>query len=131
LGGEPVSWASKKQSTIALSSTKVECMACTHATKEVLWLRRFSGEVGYMQENTTLILRDSQGSLALLKSPVHHLCTMHIDVQFHFVREHMASNEVLFDYCSIKEMAANIFTKAVPRDQFETCRSKLGLVYHK
>jgi hypothetical protein len=116
LGGAPVSWGSKKQSTIALSSTKAEYMACTHATKEVLWLRRFLGEVGYMQKSTTLILSDSQGSLALLKSLVHHLCTKHTDVQFHFVREHIASNEVFFDYCSTKEMATNIFTKAVPRD---------------
>jgi len=131
LGGALVSWASKKQSTIALSSTKAKYMACTHATKEVLSLRRLLGEVGYMQKNATLILNDSQGSLALLKSPVHHLRTKHIDVQFHFVREHIASNEVLFDYCSTKEMAANIFTMVVPRDQFETCRSKLGLVYHK
>jgi hypothetical protein len=116
LGGAPVSWASKKQSTISLSSTKAEYMACTHATMEVLWLRRFLGEVGYMQKNTTFILSDSQGSSALLKSLVHHLCTKHIDVQFHFVREHIAFNEVLFDYCSTKEMAAYIFTKAVSRD---------------
>ncbi len=46
LGGAAVSWASNKQSTVAFSSTKVECMACTHATKEALWLRRFLHEVG-------------------------------------------------------------------------------------
>jgi hypothetical protein len=106
-------------------------MACTHATKEVLLLRRLLGEVGYMQKNATFILSNSQGRLALLKSPVHHPRTKHIDVQFHFVREHIASNEVLSDYCSTKEMAVNIFTKVVPRDQFETCKSKLGTVYHK
>jgi hypothetical protein len=63
----------------------------------------------------------------LLKNPVHHLHTKHINVRFHFVREHISSGEILFDYCSMKEMATDILTKAIPKDQFETHTSKLGL----
>lgn len=65
--------------------------------------------------------------MALLKNPVHHPHTKQIDVQFHFVREHISSSEILFDYCSMKEMATDILTKAIPEDQFQTPMSKLGL----
>jgi hypothetical protein len=77
---------------------------------------RFLNEVAYMQKNATFIFNNSQGSLGLLKNPMHHLRIKHINIQFHFVREHISSSEVLFDYYSMKEMATNIFTKEIPID---------------
>jgi len=56
------------------------------------------GEVGYMQKNATFTLNNNLRSLALLKNLMHHLCTKHIDILFHFVREHINSNEVQSDY---------------------------------
>jgi hypothetical protein len=93
-GGTIVFWASKKRSIVALFSIEAKYMTCIHAMKETLWLKRFLVEGGYIQKNATFILNDTQGSLALLKNLVHHLCTKHIDIQFHFVREHISSNEV-------------------------------------
>jgi hypothetical protein len=97
-------------------------MVCTHVTKKALWFIRFLGEVGYNQKARTLIFYDSQGNLALLKNPIHHLRTKHIDIQFHFVKEHISSNELLFEYCPTYDMVTNIFTKAIPRYQFVACR---------
>ncbi len=91
-------------------------MVCIHATKEALWLRRFLNEVAYTHKNATFILNNSQGSLDLLKNPMQHLRIKHINIQFHFVREHASSNEGLFDYYSSKEMATNILTKLIPID---------------
>jgi hypothetical protein len=85
-------------------------MVCTHVAKKALWFIRFLGEVGYNQKIGTLIFYDSQGNLALLKNPVHCLCNKNINIQFHFVREHISSNELLFEYCSTYDMVANIFT---------------------
>jgi hypothetical protein len=106
-------------------------MACTQATKEALCLRRFLGKVGYKQEKPTLIFFDSQGSLASLKKLVHHFHIKHIDIQFHFVKEHIFSNKVEFQYFPTKEMTIDIFMKGIGRDKFKTCRSKLGLIHLK
>jgi len=64
----------------------------------------------------------------LLKNLVHHSRTKHMDIQFHFVKEYICCNNVEFQYCSMKEMIAYLLTKGVFRDQFETCKSKLGLI---
>jgi hypothetical protein len=68
------------------------------------------------KKNATFIFNNNQGSLALLKNLMHHLCIKHINIQFHFVKEHTSFSEFLFDYYSTKEMAINILTKAVPID---------------
>jgi hypothetical protein len=62
---------------------------------------------------------------------MHHSRTKHIDIQFHFVREHISSNKVEFHNLPTEEMIADIFMKGVSKDKFETCRSKLGLVHLK
>jgi hypothetical protein len=64
----------------------------------------------------------------LLKNLVQCSCTKHMDIQFHFVKEHICCNNVEFQYCSTKEMTTYLFTKGVFRDQFETCKNKLGLI---
>jgi hypothetical protein len=87
-------------------------------SRENLWFIRFLGEVGYNQKIGTLIFYDSQGNMALLKNPINRLHNKNIDIQFHFVREHISSNELLFEYCLNYEMVANIFTKAILRYQF-------------
>jgi hypothetical protein len=64
----------------------------------------------------------------LLKNLVHHSCTKHIDIQFHFVKEHICCNNVELQLCSTKEMTTYLLTKGVFRDQFETYKNKLGLI---
>jgi hypothetical protein len=71
---------SKKQATIALSSMEVEHMASIQVMKNVIWLRKFMGEVGYKQEKPNLIFTNSQRSLTLLKNLAHHSHTKHIDI---------------------------------------------------
>ena len=127
-GGGAVSWKSKKQPTVALSTTEAEYMAATQATKEAIWLRRFLQEIGLQQNGPTPIHSDSQGSIALIKNPVHHARTKHIDIQHHFVREKCESEEVEFIYCSTAEMAADVLTKGLLRVNHEKCMSMSALV---
>src|SRR5579859_6948889 len=86
LVGGVVSWSSKKQGSVALSSTESEYMTLLHALKELIWLHRFLREIGYDISNQNIIYCDSQSAIALSHNPEHHAHTMHIDIQYHFVR---------------------------------------------
>ena len=75
-----ISWSSKLQLSLSLSSTEAEYMACTHATQEAIWLHQFLDQLGYCQKNLTQLLGDNQGAIALAKNPGNHLCTKHIQL---------------------------------------------------
>ncbi|CEG49080.1 gag-pol polyprotein [Plasmopara halstedii] len=83
-----ISWRSKKQQSVALSSTEAEYMALSEATQEAVWLKVFLCELGEMTPNDSVrIFEENQGSIALAKNPEFHKRTKHIDIRYHFVRE--------------------------------------------
>ena len=96
-----VSWSSKQQATVALSSTEAQYMALTQACKEAIWIRRFMGEIWTIKNGNTsghpppiTIFADSQGSIALAKNPEFHSRTKHISIQQHFVRAKVEEGQV-------------------------------------
>jgi len=125
LSGGLISWSSKRQSTVALSSTEAEYMALTHTTKEAVWLRTLT-ELGFEQVTTTLY-EDNQSSIALAKNPVHHARTKHIDIQYHFIREKINSSDVELVYLPTEDMVADALTKPLPRPKFERLVGMMGL----
>jgi hypothetical protein len=128
MGGGATSWSSKRQPTIALSTTEAEYMASTQATKEAIWMTKFMKELGYMKEKKAMVIRcDNQGAISLTKNPTQHARTKHIDVQHHFVRERVENGEVTFEYCSTEEMVADVLTKALPKERHYKLISMFGL----
>lgn len=127
IGGGHVSWSSKKQPTVATSTVESEYMAAANATKEAIWLRYLLTDLGHPPVAATVIRADNQGCIALSRNPVAHSRAKHIDIWHHFIRERVAMNEVDLQYCSTKDMIADIFTKALPRDTFEKFRAALGV----
>ena len=99
IGDGAVSWSSKRQPTVALSTTEAEYMATTQAGKEALWYRSFLEDIGISQHTPTIIHNDNQGSLSLAKNPVFHTRTKHIDVQHHFIRELVEEGKVGLVFC--------------------------------
>jgi hypothetical protein len=87
VAGGCISWSSKKQLTIALSTVEAKYMAASNATKEAIWLRVLLTDLGYSQPTATLIHTDNQGCIALARNPVSHSCAKHIDIWHHFIRE--------------------------------------------
>jgi hypothetical protein len=86
--GGAISWSSKRQPTIAFSTTEVEYMANTQATKEAIWITKLMMNLGYMEEKKMMVIRcNNQGAISLTKNPTHHARTKHIAVQHHFVRQ--------------------------------------------
>jgi hypothetical protein len=127
LGGALVSWNSKLQATVALSSTEAEYLALTAAVKEALWIRTFLHDLGIIDIKETPIFSDNQGCLALAKNPVYHGRTKHIDVRHHFIRDNIEKGDIVVDYCQTDHMPADLLTKPLARTKFEEHKAKLGL----
>jgi len=86
IGGRAISWSSKRQPTIALSTMEAEYMENTQATKEAMWITKLMMDLGYMEDKKVMVIRcDNQGAISLTKNPTHHARTKHIDVQHHFI----------------------------------------------
>ena len=126
LGGGAVSWLSKKQSTVALSSAEAEYVALSQAAQECTWLQRLLSDLG-MDTTPTVIHEDNQGAIAIAKNPVDHSRTKHIDIRYHYIRECVQNGQIQLKYCPTDEMKADILTKPVPRQKCEYLRREIGL----
>ena len=127
MGNGAVTWSSKKQGVVALSSTEAEYIAQTHAAKELIWLRTFLGEVSSKFTQPTTLHCDNQGAIALSKDNKFHARTKHIDIRYHFIREAVENNKIHMSYISTDENVADIFTKPLARPKFEKFAKMLGL----
>jgi hypothetical protein len=128
LGSGAVSWCSKKQHTIALSSTESEYRATSAAVKEVIWLRRILEDLQYKQEQPTTLWCDNQSVIKMVKNPVFHERTKHIEIDCHFIREQASTNQIKLEYCPTEEQTADILTKALGKDKFQQHRFSLGVM---
>lgn len=117
LGGGAITWSSKKQPTVAKSTMEAEYMALSHAVSEVLWLRSLLNEINIPQP-TIPINVDNQSAIKFGENPMFHARSKHIDIKHHFIRDHLASNEVRLLYCASADNLADMLTKALPTPQF-------------
>ena len=122
-----ISWSSKKQYIIALSSTEAEYIAQTHAAKEALWLRSFVDEVRGGGEQPMTINCDNQGAIALAKDNKFHSRTKHIDIRYHFIREAVEDKKIMVSYIPTEENVSDILTKALAKPKFQRFVELLGL----
>ena len=112
LNGGPISWGTRRQPTVALSTTEAEYMALCTASQEALHLRMLIADFGFPQPEPTLIHEDNQGCVALSNNPVFHKRTKHIEIRYHFVREQVNEfKNIVVRFIRTNDMLADIFTK--------------------
>jgi hypothetical protein len=126
MGTNTITWNSKRQQTVALSTCEAEYMALSHTVCEGIWTRKLLKELGFPQPTTT-VHEDNQGCIALVKNPVQHHRTKHIDVKHHFIREQVEQGTFKVIYCPTHEMKADILTKGIAAPQFKHLRDLLNL----
>ncbi|KAH7472327.1 Retrovirus-related Pol polyprotein from transposon TNT 1-94 [Phytophthora ramorum] len=127
LNGSAISWKSKRQPTVATSSTEAEYMALYNATQEAVWLRQLLLDVGCECVGATTIFQDNQGCIALAKNPAYHSRTKHIDLKYHFLREKVEDKVIVLEYKPTDEMIADGFTKALARPKHRQFLVGLGM----
>ena len=127
LGDGAVTWCSKRQTSVALSTVEAEYMALSQATQEAVWLRRLLEELGKESKSLTTIMEDYQGAISTALNPDFHRMTKHIHIRYHYVRESIADNIIDVIYCPSSEMTADALTKPLTKEQFEYLRGKMGL----
>ena len=123
LGGGAITWSSRKQSSVPLSTFETEYMALSIATQEAIWLRQLQEELGVTEFGPTLIYEHNQGAISMAKNPVFHKRTKHVQICYHFVREAVEQGTIVLEYCRTTEMLADSFTKALAHEQFEKLRT--------
>lgn len=130
MGTGAVSWTSKKQSLITLSSTEAEFIAASMAGQEMKWLRQLMEELLYKIPKTCpLVLRmDNQSAIAAANNPEHHGRMKQVDVRHLWLRQSIRRKEIETFYTSTQDMTADILTKALPKVLVERHRAGLGLL---
>ena len=128
MGSGAVSWSSKKQTTVALSSTEAEYIAAVAAGKEALWYRQFLRELKFDITSASPLYVDNQSALATLRNPEHQGRMKHLDIAHLWIRDEVQRNTIDVRYCPTADMVADILTKPLPRILVEKHRLALGLM---
>lgn len=127
LSSGAVSWSSRKQPVVTLSTTEAEFVAASSCACQAVWLRRLLEELNHVQEESTVIYCDNSSAIKLSKNPVLHGRSKHIDVRFHFLRDLSKDGVVKLIHCGSQEQIANILTKPLKLDSFEKLRTMMGV----
>ena len=113
IAGAAISWASKRQQTVALSSTEAEYIAACAAAQEVMYLRALLSSLEHTQEDPTTLHQDNQGAIAIGKDFASNRRTKHIDIKYHYIRERVEKGDIRLQYLNTEEMIADCLTKPV------------------
>jgi hypothetical protein len=126
VGGNLVTWQSKKQPVVARSSAEAKYRAMANATSEIVWLRLLLHELGCPSlDQPTKLFCDSQAAIHIASNPVFHERTKHIEVSCHYVREKVLNRTIETPYIRSEDQLADVFTKALAKGKFHEIIDKL------
>jgi hypothetical protein len=122
VGRSLVSWASKKQNSVALSTAEAEYIAAGHCCAQLLWMRQTLRDYGYKLSKVTLLC-DNESAIRMADNPVEHSDTKHIDIRYH-----QQKGDIEIAYVSTHNQLADIFIKPLDEKTFSKLRNELNIL---
>ena len=127
LSGAAISWSSKKQTTVSLSSTEAEYVAAARAAQEAMWIHTFLSEIGHPLKEPIKFYVDNQSAIKLVENPVAHDRTKHIDIKYHFIRDIESRKIISVKYCPTNDQVADVLMKPLSRKKHKRFTEQMGL----
>ena len=127
MAGGAVSWSSKRQATVALSTVEAEYVAMSRCAQQMLWMHSWLSEVEIEYSLPGIIKGDNRGAIALTKNTKDHGKVKHIDMRHHYIRELLESGKIVMEQVSSANNLADLFTKPLPRDHHHRLLAALDI----
>jgi hypothetical protein len=127
LGRSLVSFASKKQNSVALSTAEAEYIVAGHCCAQLLWMRQTLRDYGYNLSKVPLLC-DNQSAICMADNPVEHSRTKHIDIRYHFLRDHQQKGGIEIAYVNTHNQLTDIFSNPLDEKSFSKLRNELNVL---
>ena len=124
--GAPISWSSRKQSIVALSSCEAEYVVASFATRQAAWIKTLPEELKIMESKMKLFV-DNKSSINFANHPVCHGRSKHIERRYHFLRDQVNKGKLEIKHCKTEVQLADIFTKPMKKVRFEELKKGIGM----
>jgi hypothetical protein len=125
-----VSWASKKQNSVALSTVEAEYIAAGHCCAQLLWMKQTLRDYSYKLSKVHLLC-DNESAICMADNPMEHSRKKHIDIWYHFLRDHQQRGDIKIAYVSTHNQLADIFTKPLDEKTFSKLRYELNVLDYR
>ena len=127
LGNRLVSWSSRKQMCVALSTAEAEYIAAAACCSQVLWMKSQLLDYGYRISKIPIYC-DAKSAIAISHNLIQHSVTKHIDIRYHFIKDHVMKNDIQMFFIPTEDEIADVFTKALDYTQFFRFLNLLGMI---
>nr|GEU65859.1 retrovirus-related Pol polyprotein from transposon TNT 1-94 [Tanacetum cinerariifolium] len=127
LGDKLVCWSSKKQNCVSISTAESEYVAVSGCCAQVLWMRTQLMDYGFFYDKVPIYC-DSKSAIAISCNPVQHTRTKHIDVKYHFIKDHVEKGTIELYFVGTEYQLADLFMKSLPEARFKFLVEKLGML---
>lgn len=128
VGGNLVTWRSKKQKVVARSSAEAEFRGMAQGVCELLWIRNLLSDLGFKPRQSMSLHCDNKAAIEIAHNPVQHDRTKHVEVDRHFIKENLDQEIIKFPFVPSEDQLADILTKAVCGRVFNSSLDKLGMI---